>query len=191
MRCSPYRSIMGWARRAVWRPVFVQSTGNPLNAAVASGVLALGDYHGGAIEAAMRLLLELEEREIAPDELVEEALKAKRLLPGFGHKLYKKQDPRAKQLVLLCTKLGYDAHHLANAIEIEYAIEEQKGKRLVLNIDGAIAALLLEMGFSPEMGKGFFIIARTPGLVAHAVEERQREKPVRRIPEEQITYDGK
>jgi len=169
---------------------FVQSTGNPLNAAVAGGVLALGDYHGGAIEKAMRTLAEVKESGKSAADLVKESLEQKKILFGFGHKIYKEQDPRTRHLVELCQEIEYDPEYLSLAIQIAAEIESQKGKRLVLNVDGAIAALLLEMGFNPAMGKGFFIIARTPSLVSQAVEEKTREKPVRRVSEDKITYDG-
>ncbi|MBR9692821.1 citryl-CoA lyase [Candidatus Woesearchaeota archaeon] len=166
---------------------FVASTGNSLNTAVAGGVLALGDYHGGAIEKAMCLFTEVDK----PAAFVKDALENKKVLYGFGHKVYKIQDPRTAHLVALCKKEGYVSKYLTLALEMEKAIEELKGKKIVLNVDGAIAALLLDMGFAPEMGKGFFIIGRTPGLVVQAVEEQAREKPVRRVSEDDITYDGK
>ena len=46
------------------------------------------------------------------------------------------------------------------------------------------------MGFDWKLGKGFFIIGRIAGLVAHVYEEQTREKPVRRISEEDVDYDG-
>ena len=46
------------------------------------------------------------------------------------------------------------------------------------------------MEFNPKVGKGIFIIARTPGIVAHVVEEAIREKPVRRLNESEFEYDG-
>ena len=169
---------------------FVMSTGNPLNAAVAGGVLALGDYHGGAIEKGMRMLQEAGERTDA-EAFVKDCFANKKLLYGYGHKIYKEQDPRTGHLTDICKKHSYTSPSLALALEIEKAIEKEKGKKLVLNVDGAIAALLLDMGFDPAMGKGFFIIGRTPGLVAQAVEEKAREKPVRRVSEDEIEYDGK
>lgn len=170
---------------------FVASTGNPLNASVAAGVLALGDLHGGAIEQAMLLLTELRGSGLPLPDLIRSSLAAKRVLHGYGHKVYKEADPRTALLIRLCDEQGFSSAYLALAKEAEEAIAAAKGKRLVLNVDGCIAALLLEMGFSPAMGKGFFIIGRVPGLVAHAVEEREREKPVRRLDEEEIRYDGK
>ena len=167
----------------------VMSTGNPLQAAVAGGILALGEYHGGAIEGAMRQLREHEGKE--PRLVVRELLSRKKHLFGFGHKVYKEEDPRVRVLLGLCEELGFSSRYLDFALSLERALEEEKGRRLVLNIDGFIAAALLEMGFSPEAGKGLFLIGRVPGLVAHAVEEREREKPVRRLDETAITYDGR
>ncbi len=170
---------------------FVMSTGNPLNAAVAGGVLCLGDYHGGSIEKAMKLYAEVKESGKTAAEFVKDAFANKKLLFGFGHKVYKDKDPRTSHLAEICKKNSYTSKYLTLALDMEKAIEAEKGKRLVLNVDGAIAALLLEMGFDPAMGKGFFIIGRTPSLVAQAVEEKAREKPVRRVSEDDIVYDGK
>ena len=73
-------------------------------------------------------------------------------------------------------------------MEIESVLEKEKGKKLCLNIDGLIAAILLEMGFSPQAGRGIFIASRTSGLIAQAIEEAEEEKPVRRIDEKDISY---
>ena len=60
----------------------------------------------------------------------------------------------------------------------------------MINVDGAIAGVVSDMGFDYRLGKGFFIIGRVVGLVAHIFEEIVREKPFRRIAEEEIEYDG-
>lgn len=169
---------------------FVASTGNPMNAAVAAGVLALGDYHGGAIMRAMLMFREAQASGMDAAAFVQDSFANKKLLFGYGHKVYKEHDPRTRILADLCTRLGYHSPLLDYALAMEAKIEKLKGARLVLNVDGCIAALLLEMGFSPSMGKGFFIIGRTPGLVAQATEEQTREKPVRRVGEDEIEYDG-
>ena len=122
------------------------------------------------------------------EEFVTKALKHKKIIYGFGHKIYKQEDPRVKVLLKICQELKYTSQHIDKALEIEKTIEQQKDKKICLNIDGLIAAILLEMGFSPNIGKGFFIIGRVPGLVAQAVEEKENEKPVRRIDEEDISY---
>lgn len=164
----------------------VYSGGSPLQAAVAGGILALGDYHGGAIEAAMENFTAYQDR--GPEALIADFKAQDKRVSGFGHKLYDK-DPRTERLIELATEFGFAGKYvkLAQSIEEEFAKGE---KKLPLNIDGIIAALLLEMGFDSKVGKGIFIIARTPGLVAHVVEEALREKPVRRLREEDVEYDG-
>ncbi len=75
---------------------------------------------------------------------------------------------------------------------MEEEIFKQKGKRIVLNVDGAIAAVTSDMGFDWRLGKGFFIIGRVPGLVAHVYEELTTEKPFsKRLNEpEETEYTG-
>ncbi|MBI2599142.1 citryl-CoA lyase [Candidatus Curtissbacteria bacterium] len=164
----------------------IYSGGSPVQAAVAGGILAFGEYHGGAIEAAMENFKAYLER--GPEALIADFKAQDKRVAGFGHKLYDK-DPRTKRLVELAREFGFDGKYvkLAQSVEDEFAKAE---KKLPLNVDGIIAALLLEMGFDSKVGKGIFIIARTPGLVAHVVEEATREKPVRRLSEEDVEYDG-
>ena len=73
---------------------------------------------------------------------------------------------------------------------METELARQLGKPLPMNIDGAIAAVLLELGFEPELMNGFFMIARVPGLIAQAREEMTREKKLRKIDPDAHTYDG-
>ena len=77
---------------------------------------------------------------------------------------------------------------LAQAIEVE--LSNSLGKRLPINVDGAIAAVISDMGFDWRLGKGFFIISRVAGLVAHAYEEMIREKPMRKLGDLNFEYDG-
>ena len=55
------------------------------------------------------------------------------------------------------------------------------GRLLPANVDGAIAAISADLGFSYELGNAIFLISRLPGLIAHAHEERMRQEPMRRI----------
>jgi citrate synthase len=57
-------------------------------------------------------------------------------------------------------------------------------------VDGAIAAVISDMGFDWRLGKGFFIISRTVGLIAHAYEENTRQKPMRNLGISDYFYDG-
>ncbi len=162
------------------------SAGNPMQAAVAAGVLGIGDAHGGAIEECARLL----QMGLAADKLVDKVISSGDRIPGFGHKVYKTEDPRATQIFNKAKELGFYGEHCELVKEVEAKLEQLKGKRIVINVDGAIAAVISDMGFDYRLGKGFFIIGRVVGLVAHVFEEMVREKPFRRIPDEEIEYDG-
>jgi citrate synthase len=64
------------------------------------------------------------------------------------------------------------------------------GKELPINVDGAIAALLIDMDIPRELANAFFIMARVPGLVAHIYEEQTTQRPMRRIHPSDHSYDG-
>lgn len=152
----------------------VQSGGNEMNTSVAAGILALGDSHGGAIEEAMEILVD----DRSPENIVETYLKNGDRIPGIGHKVYREEDPRATKILEKAENLGLSGEATEKMTEIRESFADQKTD-LVLNVDGAIAAVMTDMGWEPELGKGFFIIARTPGIVAH-VREEMDEKPFRR-----------
>lgn len=164
----------------------IYSAGSPVQAAVAGGVLAFGEYHGGAIEAAMENFAAYINKD--PGALIVDFKAQDKRVAGYGHKLYDR-DPRTERLVELAREFGFYGKYVKFAQGVEAAFAKGE-KKLPLNIDGIIAALLLEMGFDSKVGKGIFIIARVPGLVAHVVEEATREKPVRRLSEEDVEYDG-
>jgi len=161
------------------------SAGNPMQAAVAAGVLGVGDSHGGAIEECARLL----QMGLTAEKLVEKVVGSGDRIPGYGHKVYT-EDPRAKQIFAKAKSLGFYGEHCELAVKVEQVLEEKKGKKIPINVDGAIAAVVSDMGFDYRLGKGFFLIGRVVGLVAHVFEEMVREKPYRRISEEEIEYDG-
>ena len=168
----------------------VISGGNKLHVGVAAGVMAFGEAHGGALEGAMRFFQENVSR--SAEEVVKEYLDRGERIPGYGHRFYKEEDPRTAELFEIAKRLGFFGKYARFALEVEKAIEKLKGKRLVLNVDGAIAAIVSEMGFDWRLGKGFFIIGRIPGLVAHAYEELVFEKPFsKRLDEEkEVEYTG-
>jgi citryl-CoA lyase len=174
------------------RTVF--SGGNSLNAAVAGGVLTLGDAHGGAIEQCAKIYQEnlaSDVRDIKAHAklMVEEFEKKKKRFPGYGHKIYKR-DPRTLRLLDLAKEYGFSGRFVEFAVAVQDELESKGGKTLPLNVDGMIAAVISEMGLSWKTGKGIFIIGRIPGLVAHVVEEWEREKPFRRLEEGSYVYDG-
>ena len=175
----------------------VASTGSPLNAALAGGILAISKHHGGAIEDSMRVIQEAVRRkkeinntqEEMASIIVREYREKHKRLPGFGHRIHTR-DPRTIKMFQIASDLGIAGEYVEIAKALEGAIERSSGKRLPINVDGAIAALLCEMDFPPELANAFFIMARIPGLVAHVYEEQTRMKPMRYINAKNHEYDG-
>ncbi|MBI5728899.1 MAG: citryl-CoA lyase [Candidatus Magasanikbacteria bacterium] len=166
----------------------VVSTGNSLHTAVAAGVLTLGELHGGAIEAAAQFFKNhFTEKDISG---LAKKLKAEKVrVPGFGHKVLA-VDERAKMLFALARKNKFHGRYCVFAEEFEKALGALSSKPLPINIDGAMAAILLEMGFAPGIMKGFFIIGRAPGLVAHVYEQMTSGEGIKRADESEIEYTG-
>ncbi|MCJ7509066.1 MAG: citryl-CoA lyase [candidate division Zixibacteria bacterium] len=171
----------------------VISGGNPVNAAIAGGVLTIGDTHGGAIEkCAKKLQKTVKENDNlgeAAKEIVKKLVEEDKKMPGFGHRIHQ-VDPRTKKLFELADKLGISGKHTKLILAIQKELTKKTGKEIPINVDGAIGAVISDMGFDWRLGKGFFIISRTPGLLAHAFEELTREKPMRKLGNTDCEYDG-
>jgi citryl-CoA lyase len=172
---------------------FVASAGVPLQAAVAAGTIGLGDHHGGAVDACAEALIEARRSgRTAHEAAVEVCARLKeegRRLPGFGHVVHD-PDPRAGRLLEVAEELGFRGPWCGLAEAFEEAAEEVFGRPLRMNVDGAMAALLLELGLDPRLGKAFYVIGRSPGLVAHVLEEQAKERPYRDIGWRNVTYEG-
>jgi succinyl-CoA synthetase alpha subunit len=174
----------------------VASTGASLSASVAAGIMSINRYHGGAIEDCARQLKAIADRSaresLPMDEAASRSLVAMReageRMPGFGHRLHTK-DPRTARLFELAREAGVDGVHMHAARAVEKAFAAAK-KSLPINVDGAIGAILADLGISPAAFNGIFVIARAPGLIAHVIEEQTRERPMRRIDPVNHGYDG-
>ena len=162
------------------------SAGSPVNACLAGGILAFGENHAGAIENAMKNLQdgvkvsEAYNRPVSETAtfIIEEHKKKDRKVPGFGHR-YHIEDPRAHKLLKLAEQYGCNGKHFKIAIEMERILMKQKG--IKMNIDGANAAILSDMGFDWRLGCGMFVIGRIPGMLAHVNEEMSNEESFRKI----------
>lgn len=165
-----------------------------LSAAVAAGILAVGDDHGGAGSGCMAMIgdgvARARSEGISLDEAarrtVQDARAAGKRLAGLGHRVHT-TDPRTKILFDLAREGGVAGAGVAFMEALERAAGEAI-KPLPINIDGALAAVLHDMGFPPPFGRLVFIIGRVAGLTAEVAEELAREKPMRiKIP---VEYDG-
>ncbi len=164
------------------------------SAAVAAGILAIGDEHGGAGANCMELIARIAGAATANGMSLDDAAAAAvadtraagRRIPGFGHRKHT-VDPRVKVLFDMAHAAGLAGTGVAVITALESAIATAV-KPLPANVDGALAAILYDLGFPPSAGKLLFIVGRVAGLTAEVAEEYAREKPMRiRIP---VTYDG-
>ena len=165
-----------------------------LSAAVAAGLLAVGDDHGGAGSGCMEMiaagLARVQADGVSLIEAAERTVREARVngkrLPGFGHRVHK-TDPRTRVLFDMARAGGIAGDGILFVEALEKAIA-QDIKPLPINIDGALAAVLHDMGFPPPFGRLVFLIGRVAGLTAEVAEELAREKPMRiKIP---VEYDG-
>jgi citrate synthase len=173
------------------------SGGVPLQAAVASAVIGLGDFHGGAIEGCAEMLqnhisLAREKGfESAASEVVANHREAKKRIMGYGHGIHQPEDPRKDRLFRLAEQHGISSDHMTLAESIEMALKNVLGKPLPLNVDGAVGAIISDLGLDWRFGKAFFYLGRSAGLTAHAYEYMVNERPMRRVYTwDEITYVG-
>jgi citrate synthase len=175
------------------------TTGAPLRACVAAGVLGFGRYHGGDIESCMHFLdtgLELVRKGTpyreAAAEIVDGCVASGEAIPGFGHRFHTR-DPRAARLFQMALELEVEGGHIQMIRAVDMLLGSRRKPNeaaLPVNIDGAIAALCGDLGMPPSVADALFIISRVPGIVAHAREERDRQQPMRQIDPKDHVYDG-
>jgi citrate synthase len=174
------------------------SGGAPLGAAAAAGLLTLNKFHGAAVQDSMEAIQRVfdlcegrqEYLDNAADRFVTEARQANRRIAGFGHRQHKKQDPRLETLFDLAREAEVNGLYLEAAQAISRALKRTTGKDLPINIDGATAAILCEIGFPASLSNALFMVARITGILAHANEEITRMPPMRRIDPVNHSYDG-
>ncbi|HEY6618248.1 MAG TPA: citryl-CoA lyase [Steroidobacteraceae bacterium] len=152
-----------------------------LQGAVAAGILGCGSVILGSSEAAGHLFAVIAQR-VDTGSTVDDAARAvileyrgaKRPIPGFGHPLHKQMDPRVQRLFEIAGEVGGSGRYVQIARAIETLLPDLVGKRLTLNVSGAIPAVLLDAGYPLGALKGVPILARTAGLIAHLLEEQQQ-----------------
>jgi citrate synthase len=149
-----------------------------LQGAVAAGILGSGSVILGASETAGRLFAQIRaevDGGASLDDAARATLSSYRLagkaIPGYGHPLHKRRDPRVDALFQVARHAGAELTYIDIAESIERHIPSVVGKDLRLNVSAAIPAVLLGVGFPLNALKGVPILARTAGLIAHLSEE--------------------
>lgn len=156
--------------------------GVPVNGAMASAINVLDDVHGGPGQQCMELYLEIdaEQERVGDLEAATRVVLQRhrdaglRYIPGFGHRFHP-LDPRTPRLLSLVDAAAEEGtvngRFAAIGRAVEDAISAGKPRRIPMNVDGVTAIIYCELGFTPELGRGVFILARSVGILAHASEQ--------------------
>ena len=164
----------------------VTSTLSDVHSAVVAAIGALkGPLHGGANEAVMKTLLSIQkliqEKKVANvEEWTRNALENRQRLMGFGHRVYKTEDPRATHLRRMSKELCYQAGQpqwYDWSETMERVVKAEKG--LNANVDFYSASVYYVLGFPPDVFTAIFAVARTTGWTAHIIEQLKDNRLIR------------
>jgi citrate synthase len=160
----------------------VASTGADVAAALSSAVGALsGPLHGGAPARVLKMIDEVEASGDA-ESWVRAALDRGERLMGFGHRVYRAEDPRAKVLRRTCRELGSPRFEVAEALETAALAELQARKPdrvLATNVEYWSAVVLDLAEVPPELFTSIFTCARVAGWSAHILEQKREGRLIR------------
>ena len=152
-----------------------------LSQAVAAGLIMIGPRFGGAVTDAGRYFSHAIANNMSVDEFLTHMKKNVGPVPGIGHRVKSLRNPdkRVKELVGYVKSLDLATPHLDFALEVE-KITAAKKDNLILNVDGTMAAVLVDLGFPVDSLNGFFVLSRTIGLIGHwADQKRQGSRLIR------------
>lgn len=178
------------------RLVYMSAPEN-LQGAVAAGLLAVGSQFIGTVE---NCALNLEEIiadpagiDAASERIAQDYRRRKASIPGFGQHLHKPDDPRAAKLIAIGREHPHAAGKHLDAIQaLSRAVDKAAGKHITINATGAVAALLGELQIPSQVMRGFAVISRAAGLVAHIAEEQRQPtgRHIWKLIDESIPYRG-
>ena len=156
------------------------STRADLTGAIVSGIATLkGELHGGANERAVELINSFDSVDEAIDG-VKQLLENKKKIMGFGHGVYKVQDPRSPIVKSWVDKLAqteFSKNRFEIAKKIDQIMDEEKN--LFPNVDFYGGLLLAELGFEVDLFTPIFVAGRSVGWAAHYFEQREQDILIR------------
>jgi len=159
----------------------IAATLSDIHSAITGAIGALkGPLHGGANEGVMRLLYAIDKAGAEPVEYVKSMLAAKQKISGFGHRVYKTEDPRATHLRRMSEQLGKDAgqpkwYEMSRAIELYI----NKDKKLNANVDFYSASTYATLGIDIDLYTPIFAVSRISGWAAHVIEQLDDNRLIR------------
>ena len=159
----------------------IAATLSDIHSAVTGAIGALkGPLHGGANEATMRMLFAIDKASADPVTYVSEMLAAKKKISGFGHRVYKTEDPRATHLRRMSEQLSKDSgvtkwYDWSRKIELFINAE----KHLNANVDFYSASTYTTLGIDVDLFTPIFAVSRISGWAAHVIEQLDDNRLIR------------
>ncbi len=159
----------------------IAATLSDMHSAITGAIGALkGPLHGGANEAVMRILFEIDKEGADPVEYVRQMLADKKKVSGFGHRVYHTEDPRATHLRRMSEDLGRASGN-PKWFEMSRKIElfVKKEKNLNANVDFYSASTYTTLGIDVDLFTPIFAISRIAGWAAHVIEQLDDNRLIR------------
>ncbi len=169
--------------------VIAACAGIGLSQAVAAGMIMIGPRFGGAVTDAGRWFKYAIDNKLTVDDFLVYMKKNVGPVPGIGHRVKSLRNPdkRVKELVRHVKSLGMKTPHLDFALEVE-KITAAKKDNLILNVDGTMAAVLVDIGFPVDSLNGFFVLARTIGMIGHWTDQKRQGSRLIRLFDYLVNY---
>jgi len=156
------------------------ATLSDMHSAIVSGIGALkGPLHGGANEAAMRMLFEIDKKGEDPVQHVKDMLANKKKIPAFGHRVYHTEDPRATHLRQMSRDLGRSANPKWYDMSIEIEKYMKAEKHINANVDFYSASTYTTLGIDVDLFTPIFAVSRISGWTAHVIEQLDDNRLIR------------
>ncbi len=157
------------------------ATLSDMHSAITSAIGALkGPLHGGANEAVFKMLEEINTSGADPVDYIKGVLAQKKKIPGFGHRVYTTEDPRATHLRQMSRDLGYSSGQ-SKWFDISHKIEEyiNAEKKLNANVDFYSASTYHTLGIDIDLFTPIFAVSRVSGWTAHVMEQLNDNRLIR------------
>lgn len=169
--------------------ILAACAGIGLSQAVAAGMIMIGPRFGGAVTDAGRWFKYAVDHKMSVDEFLAYMKKNVGPVPGIGHRVKSLRNPdkRVKELVGYVKSLNINTPCLDFALSVEQVTASKKDN-LILNVDGTMAAVLVDIGFPVDSLNGFFILARTIGLIGHWVDQKRQDSRLIRLFDYLVNY---
>ena len=173
--------------------------GKDFVSSLVSGLLTIGPRFGGAVNGAAKVWFDSVSAGLAPAQVVDDFARRKEYISGIGHKKYRldSPDPRVPILLKLIGSIPHPHLDFARAVE---SITTGKKPNLILNVDGALAAILLDLLtheekletdeiktlIDNEFFNAIFVLSRSVGLIGHYLDQKRLGEPLFRLPDNQV-----